>query len=68
MAYIWSMPTIIDTREARGLTQQTVATKAGISRSHYRRIEQGLVAPSVLLAQRISRILGTTVERLWPPE
>lgn len=52
-------------REARGLTQADLASKAGTTRVHYRRIEQGEQHPSIYLAQRIASILGTTTDEIF---
>ncbi|MEV5650189.1 helix-turn-helix transcriptional regulator [Nocardia sp. NPDC052254] len=51
-------------RECR-ITQANLATTVGVSRQTVISIEQGDYAPSVLLALRIARALGTTVEDIF---
>lgn len=51
-------------RELR-LTQADLASQVGVSRQTVISIEQGDYAPSVHLAIRIARALGTTVEALF---
>ena len=53
---------LIDLRNELDLTQEQVATKAGISRVYYNMIESGLRSPSVKAAKGISRALHIK----WP--
>jgi transcriptional regulator with XRE-family HTH domain len=62
------MRTARDARIAHGLSQGTVATSLGISRSQYSRIERGL-APniSVVMASRMLSVLGLELSaRAYP--
>lgn len=52
-------------RRALKITQAELAAAAGISRQTVIAIEQGDYAPSVYLALRIGRALGTPVEDLF---
>ena len=52
-------------RRQAGLTQQDLAQAAEVSRQTIISMETGDYAPSVYLAIKIARILGTTVETLW---
>ena len=53
-------------RAAANLTQVAVAAAVGISERHFKGIEYYDTAPSVWLAQRIARALGSTIDALWP--
>jgi putative transcriptional regulator len=55
------------TRRKAGLTQQDLATVVQVSRQTIIAMETGDYAPSVYLAIKIARALGTTVEELWGP-
>ena len=44
-------------RVIKGLTQEQLAEKAGISRSHVTRIERGEIRPSVPVAKKLGEIL-----------
>lgn len=48
------------------ISQTRLAKTCGIHRNYLARLEAGLSLPTVLLAQRLARELGTTVEALWP--
>ncbi len=55
-------------REARArcaLTQAELATLVGVSRKTINTVENGVFIPSTVLALRIARALGTTVEVLF---
>jgi putative transcriptional regulator len=52
-------------RKGAGLTQQDLAAAVQVSRQTIIAMETGDYAPSVYLAIKIARVLGTTVERLW---
>lgn len=61
--------TLVGVREARRahrVTQAELAESVGVSRQTIISIERGEHAPSVYLALRIARELGTTVEDLFP--
>ena len=58
-------PRIRDGRRSAGLTQQQLAEATGVSRQTVISVETGDYSPSVYLALRIARALGTTVEDLW---
>ena len=51
--------------EAGELTQQELAERVGVTRQTILSIEKGNYNPSVELALRLARVLGTTVERLF---
>lgn len=54
-------------RLARGGHSQTDIAKAcGITRAYYSRIENGQRIPSLAVAQKIARELGSTVDYLFP--
>lgn len=55
-----------DARRAHQLTQEAVATEAGISRTYYIRIEAGERVPSLKVALDLARIFGVSVESLFP--
>lgn len=44
-------------RVIKGLTQEQLAEKTGISRSHVTRIERGEIRPSVPVAKKLGEIL-----------
>lgn len=52
-------------RRQAGLTQQDLAVAVAVSRQTIIAMETGDYAPSVYLAIKVARTLGTTVERLW---
>ena len=52
-------------RKEAGLTQQSLSGSVQVSRQTIIAMETGDYAPSVYLAIRIARALGTTVEDLW---
>ncbi|MCS7295058.1 MAG: helix-turn-helix domain-containing protein, partial [Dehalococcoidia bacterium] len=56
---------IRERRLAAGLTQQRLAERAGVSRQALIAIEAGRLVPSVLVALRLARALGCTVEDLF---
>lgn len=47
------------------MTQSELASQVGVSRQTIVAVEQGNYAPSVFLALRIARKLGTSVEALF---
>jgi putative transcriptional regulator len=52
-------------RAARGLTQQDLATRVGVSRKTINTIENGVFVPSTVLALKLAKTFHTTVERLF---
>ncbi|MDI6103288.1 helix-turn-helix transcriptional regulator [Actinoplanes sp. NEAU-A12] len=56
---------IREARKAAGFTQQSMATEIQVSRQTVIAMETGDYAPSVYLAIKVARALGTTVETLW---
>jgi putative transcriptional regulator len=52
-------------RAMRDLTQADLAELAGVTRRSINAIEMGRMVPSVLLALKIARALGVTVETLF---
>ena len=57
---------IINRRKELMITQQSVATAAGIERSSYAAIERGLRKPSLEVAQRICMILNMQIDEAFP--
>jgi len=55
-------------RERSGMTQLDLAERVGVTRQSLYAIEQGRAQPSVGLALRIARALGTSVEELFDEE
>lgn len=47
------------------MTQQQLADAAGVSRQTVNAIESGRFVPSTMLALKIARIFGTSVENLF---
>jgi putative transcriptional regulator len=54
-----------EVRRTAGLTQQGLAAEVQVSRQTIIAMETGDYAPSVYLAIKVARALGTTVEELW---
>jgi putative transcriptional regulator len=52
-------------RKVAKFTQQTLAVEVQVSRQTIIAMETGDYAPSVYLAVKVARALGTTVEELW---
>ena len=52
-------------RLRRGLTQAQLAESIGVSRKTINTVENGIFVPSTVLALRLARALGTTVEALF---
>jgi transcriptional regulator with XRE-family HTH domain len=53
-------------RQALGITQQELAERSGISRSHMNKIEHGVEAPKFETAVRIAGQLGVPVDTIAP--
>ena len=52
-------------RAIRNLTQAELADQAGVTRKSVNAIEAGRMVPSVLLALKLARVLGVSVESLF---
>lgn len=52
-------------RAERDLTQAALAEMIGVSRKTINTIENGVFVPSTLLALKLARALGLTVEQLF---
>jgi molybdate-binding protein/DNA-binding XRE family transcriptional regulator len=52
-------------RQALGLSQQGLATRCSLTRQAINAIEAGLYVPNTLVALRLARVLGCTVEELF---
>jgi putative molybdopterin biosynthesis protein len=52
-------------RQARGFSQQQVASMAGVSRQAVSAVESGVSDPSLRVALALARALGMTVEELF---
>jgi len=52
-------------RTARGLTQQELADRTGVSRQSIISIERGRYVPSLPLALRLARIFGCATDDLF---
>lgn len=55
-------------RMLRGLTQAALADLSGITRKSINAIEAGNMVPSTILALKLARALGVTVEELFSIE
>jgi len=52
-------------RVIKGYDQEELANLLGISRSHYTKIERGLIDPPTTLALKIAKLLDSSVEHLF---
>ena len=52
-------------RIRKGLSQAELAARVGVSRKTINTVENQVFVPSAILALRLARALGTTVERLF---
>lgn len=57
--------TVYEMRAKRGLTQEELAEKTGVTRQTIIAIEKGNYTPSVLLALKIASIFKISVENLF---
>ena len=57
--------TLREERIRRGLTQAQLAESIGVSRKTINTVENGIFVPSTVLALRLAKALGTTVEALF---
>jgi transcriptional regulator with XRE-family HTH domain len=63
-----SRPLLREARRSAGLTQQRLADRLGVDQAVIARWETGVREPRVHAAIRVSEVLGTTVNELWPPD
>ena len=56
---------IAELRGESGLTQQTLAEELGVSRQTVISLEKGKYNPSILLAHRIARRFGLSIEQVF---
>jgi putative transcriptional regulator len=61
-------PRLREARTAAGLTQQQLADRLGVDQAVIARWETGVQEPRVRAAVRLSEVLGTTANALWPPD
>ena len=54
-----------EAREAKGLTQAQLAEAVAVSRKTVNTVENGVFIPSTLIALKLSRALGQSVESLF---
>ena len=59
--------TIRDRRTERGLSQQELAGRCGVSRQTINAIENDKYDPTLALAFRLAQVLGTMVDELFTP-
>ena len=52
------------TRERRGMTQETLAKKAGVSRAYLSRLEMGRHDPPLSRLRKLAKALGVPVTEL----
>ena len=57
--------TIKSHREAANLTQMELAARMGVSRKTVNTVENGVFAPSVVIALKFAHALGVSVEELF---
>ena len=55
-------------RAMRNLTQADLAARAGVTRKSVNGIETGRMVPSVILALKLARALGVTVDTIFTLE
>jgi len=56
---------LFEHREEAGLTQGALAEAIGVTRKTINTVERGHYVPSTVLALRLARVLGCTVESLF---
>ena len=59
--------TIRQRRKERGISQEELAVKCGVSRQTVNAIENNKYGPSLTLAFQLAQELGTTVDELFKP-
>ena len=52
-------------RSQRGMTQEDIADRVGVSRQTIISIESGRYNPSIILAYKLSRLLSASIEELF---
>lgn len=52
-------------RDAKGWTQADLAARIGVSRKTINTIENGVFVPSTVIALRLARAFGRTVEQVF---
>ncbi|WP_339606534.1 helix-turn-helix transcriptional regulator [uncultured Roseivirga sp.] len=60
--------TLREERKRKKITQEQLASLAGVSRQSINAIERGKYTPSTMLALKISEIFNTSVNRLFELE
>ncbi|MDR3527703.1 MAG: substrate-binding domain-containing protein [Rhizomicrobium sp.] len=60
------MNTLHDMRQKRGLSAAALAAEVGVSRQTIYAMEAGSYVPNTIVALKLARALGTTVEALFP--
>jgi transcriptional regulator with XRE-family HTH domain len=50
-------------REEKGLTQEDLAFKAGVSTAYYSHLERGVYSPTMFVIWRIAQALGLSMEQ-----
>ena len=56
---------IEEIRTARGIRQEELAGKMGVSRQTISSLENGRYNPSILLAHKIAKFFGMTIEQMF---
>lgn len=56
---------IEEIRTARGIRQEELAGKMGVSRQTISSLENGRYNPSILLAHKIAKFFGMTIEQVF---
>ena len=59
--------TIRDRRKEKGVSQEELAKKCGVSRQTVNAIENNKYDPTLALAFKLAQELGTTVDELFTP-
>lgn len=54
-----------EVRTEQGLTQEQLADLVGVTRKTINTVERGVFLPSTVLALKLARALGTSVEQLF---
>lgn len=57
---------IKDIREKKGLTQEEVAKKAGMSANYFAKIERGTINTTINKASNIAKALGVDISDIFP--
>ncbi len=51
-------------REKQGMLQKQVALEIGLKPAHYNKIENGIVEPSILILNKLSKLYGVTIDQI----